>query len=61
MFSETLFEIRGHSHIAIPFRGKTLNKVHVIHWPSFAEASEGILLRATNHAKSCEAPEREAG
>ena len=29
--------------------------------PSFAEASEGILLRATHHAQSREAPQREAG
>jgi hypothetical protein len=41
--------------------GKTLKKIHVIHSPSFAEASEGIPLRATNHAKSCEAQQREAG
>src|SRR5947208_2439391 len=41
VFSETLFEISGHSHVALLLRRKTLNKVHVIHWPSFAEASEG--------------------
>jgi hypothetical protein len=61
VFSETLFEICGHSHVALPLRRTTLNKVYVIHWPSFAEASEGNLLRATNHTQSCEAPQREAG
>ena len=61
VFSETLFEICGHSHVALSLRRKTLNKIHVIHWPSFAEASEGILLRATNHHRSCEAHQREAG
>jgi hypothetical protein len=31
-------------------RRNTLNKIDVIHrWSSFAEASEGILLRATNY------------
>jgi hypothetical protein len=61
MFSETLFEVHGNSHVAFPLHGKALNKVHVMHSPSFAEASEGILLRATNHVESCEAPQREAG
>jgi predicted esterase len=61
MFSETLFEICGHSYIALTLHGKTLHKIHVIHWPSCAEASEVILLRATNPCKSCEAHRREAG
>jgi hypothetical protein len=61
VFSEPLFEICGHSHVALSLRRKTLNKVHVIHWPSFAEASEGILLRETNDPQSCEAHQREAG
>src|SRR5437763_15574300 len=43
VFSETVFEICGHSHVALSLRRKTLNKIHVIHWPAFAEASEGIL------------------
>jgi len=61
VFSETLFEICGHSHVALSLRRKTLNKIHVIHGPSFAEGSEGILLRAANHPQSCEAHRREAG
>jgi hypothetical protein len=61
VFPETLFEVCGHSHVALPLRRKTLNKVHVIHWSSFGEASEGILFRATNPAQSCEAPQRKAG
>ena len=32
-----------------------------MHRPSFAEASEGILLRARNLTQSCEAHQREAG
>src|SRR4051812_38815168 len=55
VFSEKLFEICGHSHVALSLRRKTLDKIHVIQWPSFAEASEGTLLRATNHPESCEA------
>ncbi len=44
---ETLFRISGHSKIAFTLRRNTLDKIDVIHrWPSFAEASEGILLRA---------------
>ena len=46
---ETLFEIGGCSHIAFTSRGATFNKIDVIHWPSFAEASEGVLLRANEH------------
>jgi hypothetical protein len=47
---ETLFKISGHSQIALALRRNTLDKIDVIHrWPSFAEASEGILLRATNY------------
>jgi hypothetical protein len=61
VFSETLFEVCGHSHVTLSLRRKTLNKIYVIHWPSFAEASEGIPLRATNPPQSCEAHEREAG
>src|SRR4029453_16532550 len=46
---ETLFKISRHSQIAFALRRKTLDKIDVIHgWPSFAEASEGILLRAMN-------------
>jgi hypothetical protein len=47
---ETLFKITGHPQIALALRRNTLDKIDVIHrWPSFAEASEGILLRATNY------------
>jgi hypothetical protein len=61
MLSEAPFEVCGHSHVAFtPYR-KTLNKVHVIQWPSFAKASKGILLRARIHGQSCEAYQREAG
>lgn len=59
--SETLLKIRGHSHVTLSVHGKTLDEIHVTHWPPFAEASEGILLRATHCPKSCEAREREAG
>src|SRR5262245_4693695 len=46
---ETLFEISRHSQIALALRRNALDKIDVIHgWPSFAEASEGILLRAMN-------------
>src|SRR5262245_676977 len=46
---ETLFKISDHSQIALALRRNTLDKIDVIHgWPSFAEASEGILLRAMN-------------
>src|SRR5436190_4033287 len=45
----TLFEISGCSYIAFTSRGATFNKIDVIHWPSFAEASEGVLLRANEH------------
>src|SRR6267378_3603063 len=48
---ETLFKISRHSQIALALRRNTLDKIDVIHgWPSFAEASEGILLRTMNHA-----------
>jgi hypothetical protein len=47
---ETLFKITGHPQIALALGRNTLDKIDVIHrWPSFAEASEGILLRATNY------------
>lgn len=47
---EMLFKISGHSQIALVLRKNTLDKIDVIdRWPSFAEASEGILLRATNY------------
>jgi len=47
---ETLFKITGHPEIALTLRRYTLDKIDVIHrWPSFAEASDGILLRATNY------------
>jgi len=58
---ETLFEIGGHTDVTFSLRRKSLNKIHLIHWPSFAEASEGILLRAMNRPQSCEAHQREAG
>ena len=46
---ETLFEIGRHPQIALALRRNTLDKIDVIHgWPSIAEASEGILLRAMN-------------
>jgi hypothetical protein len=46
---ETLFKISGHSQIALTLRRNTLDKIDLIHGrPSFAEASEGILLRAMN-------------
>ena len=61
VYSEPLFEICGHSQVAFSLCRKTPNKIHLIHWLSFAEASEGILLRATNHPQSCEAHQREAG
>jgi len=61
MFLETPFEVFRDSHVAFTSRRKTLNKIYVVHRPSFAEASEGILLRARNHGKSCEAHQREAG
>jgi hypothetical protein len=61
MISETLFEICGHSHLALSLSRKTLNKIYVVHWHPFAGASEGILLRATDRPQSCEAPQREAG
>src|SRR5947208_11033005 len=53
---ETLFEISGCSHIAFTSRGATFNKIDVLHWPFFAETSEGVLLRASEHLRSCEAP-----
>src|SRR5207244_1651899 len=40
--------ISRYSHIALTLRRKTLNEIDVIHSPSFAKASEGILLRAMN-------------
>src|SRR6184192_775006 len=46
---ETLFEISGCSHIAFTSRGATFNKIDVMHWPFFAETSEGVLLRASEH------------
>ena len=50
MFSEALFKIACYSDIPLTCCRKTLDKVDVLHrWPSFAEASEGILLRATNY------------
>jgi len=50
VFSETLFKISCYSDIPLTCCRKTLDKIDVIYrWPSFAEASEGILLRATNH------------
>src|SRR5438270_3185254 len=45
----TLFEISGCSHIAFTSRGATFNKIDVLHWPFFAETSEGVLLRASEH------------
>jgi hypothetical protein len=48
-FSETLFKIACYSDIPVTCRRKTLDKIDVIHKPSFAEASEGILLRAENY------------
>ena len=49
VFLETLFKISRHTQIALTLRRNTLDKIDVIHgWPSFAEASEGILLRAMN-------------
>src|SRR6476660_10397814 len=46
---ETLLKISRHSRIALTLRRNTLDKIDVIHgWPSCAEASEGILLRAMN-------------
>jgi hypothetical protein len=59
---KTLFRISGHSQIALTLRTKTLDQIDVIQWwPSFAEASEGILFRATDDAQSCDAHQREAG
>jgi hypothetical protein len=50
VFSEALFKVACYSDISLTSCGKTLDKLNVIHrWPSFAEASEGILLRATNY------------
>jgi len=46
VFSETLFKIACYSDIALTCCRKTLDKIDVIHKPSFAEASEGILFRA---------------
>ena len=47
---ETLFKISGHSQIALALRRNTLDKIDVIdRRPSFAKASEGILLRAENY------------
>src|SRR5438067_8791954 len=46
---ETLFEISGCSHIPFTSRGATFNKIDVMHWPFFAETSEGVLLRASEH------------
>src|SRR6476646_1577039 len=49
MLLETLVKVSRHSQIALALRRNTFDKIHVIHrWPSFAEASEGILLRAKN-------------
>jgi hypothetical protein len=51
VFLEALFEISGHSNIALTLRGETFNKIDIKHWqPSFAEVSEGILLRAEDPA-----------
>ena len=58
---QTLFNVSRHSQIPLTLGRNTLDKIDVIHWPSFAEASEGIPLRATNPPQSCEAHEREAG
>jgi hypothetical protein len=50
VFSETLFKTACYSDIPLTFCRKTLDKIDVIHrWPSFAEASEGILLRAPTY------------
>ena len=47
MLLETLLKISRHFQIALALRKNTLDKINVIYrWPSFAEASEGILLRA---------------
>jgi hypothetical protein len=51
VFLEALFEIGGRSDIALTWRRETFNKVDIKHWqPSFAKASEGILLRAESPA-----------
>jgi hypothetical protein len=48
---ETLFKISGHSQIALALHRNTLDEIDVMHeQPSFAKASEGILLRAINAA-----------
>src|SRR5262245_12139194 len=57
---EAAFKISRHSQIALALRRKALNKIYVIHWPSFADASEGILLRAIELCQSVEAHQREA-
>jgi hypothetical protein len=62
MLQNTFFKISGHSQIALALRRNTLEKIDIKHgWASFAEASEGILLRAIEPCKSCEAQRREAG
>jgi hypothetical protein len=46
VLSETLFKISCDSDIPLTCCRKTLNEIDAIHWPSFGEASEGILFRA---------------
>lgn len=61
VFWEAVFEICGNSQVTVFLRRNAFNKIQVKYWRSFAEASEGTLLRVMIHSKSCEAHEREAG
>ena len=50
MLAEALSQIIGHSHIALTSRGQALNKINVVQVePPFAQASEGVLLRANEY------------
>jgi hypothetical protein len=48
VISQSLFEVNGQAHISFAREGDAFDKIDVEHWvqPSFAKASEGILLRA---------------
>src|SRR5215475_475973 len=51
MFLKALFEIGSHADIALMFCGGALDKINVRQYsPSFALASEGVLLRANRTA-----------
>jgi hypothetical protein len=59
---ETLFEIGREIYMTLTGHRQTFEQVAIKHHlPFSAKASKGILLRAAEKLKSCEAPWREAG